>query len=95
MEGDYGSCRFCRAELEQLELLELFLACRGNVREVQRTLGISYPTTRNRLEEMFLALGFGPREGPAKARMEILRELDGGRISVEEAEEQLRGTGSE
>ncbi len=36
-------------------LLELFLRVRGNVKDVERELGLSYPTVRARLEEAFRA----------------------------------------
>jgi hypothetical protein len=36
-------------------LLELFLRVRGNVKDVERQLGLSYPTVRARLEEAFAA----------------------------------------
>ncbi|CAA9235714.1 MAG: hypothetical protein AVDCRST_MAG77-1252 [uncultured Chloroflexi bacterium] len=36
-------------------LLELFLRVRGNVKDVERELGLSYPTVRARLEEAFAA----------------------------------------
>src|SRR5438105_14455673 len=42
-------------------LLELFLRVRGNVKEMERELGLSYPTVRARLEEAFEAAGF-PRD---------------------------------
>jgi hypothetical protein len=46
---------------EQLALLESFLRSRGNLREMERELGISYPTVRGRVEALVRALGFGPR----------------------------------
>lgn len=36
-------------------LLELFLRVRGNVKDVERELGLSYPTVRARLDEAFKA----------------------------------------
>jgi hypothetical protein len=42
-------------------LIDLFLRKRGNVKEVERELGLSYPTIRARLDEAFEAAGY-PRE---------------------------------
>jgi len=35
---------------EQMDFVKLFLKKRGNLSEVQKELGLSYPTVRNRLE---------------------------------------------
>jgi hypothetical protein len=51
--------RFGRLSREQLGLLESFLRSRGNLREMERELGISYPTVRNRVEALVRALGLG------------------------------------
>jgi hypothetical protein len=42
-------------------LIEMFLAKRGNVKEMERELGLSYPTVRARLEEALEAAGY-PKE---------------------------------
>ena len=43
-------------------MLESFLRSRGNLRDMERELGISYPTVRSRVEALVRALGFGPRD---------------------------------
>ncbi len=57
LEGDFSVGRFGRLTREQLALLESFLRSRGNLRELERELGISYPTVRNRVEALVRALG--------------------------------------
>lgn len=61
LEGDFSVGRFGRLSREQLGLLESFLRSRGNLREMERELGISYPTVRGRVEALVRALGFGAR----------------------------------
>src|SRR3954449_6042254 len=61
LEGDFTVGRFGRLTREQLVLLESFLRSRGNLRDMERELGISYPTVRSRVEALVRALGFGPR----------------------------------
>ena len=61
LEGVFSVGRFGRLNREQLALLESFLRSRGNLREMERELGISYPTVRARVEALVRALGFGPR----------------------------------
>ena len=67
LEGEFSVGRFGRLTREQLILLESFLRSRGNLRDMERELGISYPTVRGRVEALVRALGFGPREGSDEA----------------------------
>lgn len=104
LEGRFRPCRFCQLSREQQQFIEVFIACRGNIKDVERVLGISYPTVRNRLEQVIESLGYSVdrREsaGPSAAlgaplaperRREILEALGRGEISAEEAIRQLKG----
>jgi hypothetical protein len=108
LEGDFSVGRFGRLNREQLALLESFLRSRGNLREMERELGISYPTVRSRVEALVRALGFGPRaEGEADAeddiavavvdraaaRQDVLERLARHEISAEDAAAAIRGLG--
>ena len=62
IEGDFSVGRFGRLTREQLQVLESFLRSRGNLRDMERELGISYPTVRGRVEALVRALGFGARD---------------------------------
>jgi hypothetical protein len=59
LEGEFGVGRFGRLSREQLGLLESFLRARGNLKEMERELGISYPTVRGRVDALVRALGLG------------------------------------
>ena len=108
LEGDFSVGRFGRLSREELSLLESFLRSRGNLREMERELGISYPTVRSRVEALVRALGFGPRadaegdepERPAAspvdratARQAILERLARHEISAEDAAAAIRQLG--
>ena len=56
LEGEFGVGRFGCLSREQLALLESFLRSRGNLKEMERELGISYPTVRSRLDKIIEAL---------------------------------------
>ena len=62
IEGDFGVGRFARLNRDQMLVLESFLRSRGTLRDMERELGISYPTVRARVEALVRALGFGPRD---------------------------------
>jgi len=109
LEGEFSVGRFGRLTKEQLVLLESFLRSRGNLRDMERELGISYPTVRSRVEALVRALGFGPRDGEESAdepaaggassgevaatRQEILERLARREIGAEEAAVAIRALG--
>jgi hypothetical protein len=55
LEGEFGVGRFGRLSKEQMSLLESFLRSRGNLKEMERELGISYPTVRGRVDALVRA----------------------------------------
>ncbi len=57
LEGEFGVGRFGRLDRDQMSLLESFLRARGNLKEMERELGISYPTVRGRVDALVRALG--------------------------------------
>ena len=59
LEGDFNVGRFARLSRDQFALLESFLRSRGNLKEMERELGISYPTVRARVDSLLRALGLG------------------------------------
>ena len=107
LEGDFSVGRFGRLSRDQLALLESFLRSRGNLRDMERELGISYPTVRSRVEALVRALGFGARgddddsdeQGTTQeptasdSRQAILERLARREISAEEAASAIRGLG--
>jgi len=95
VEGRFETCPFCLLTLEQRDFLETFIRARGNIKEVERELGISYPTVRNRLDQVIRALGYDVTETEEDRRLdaerrEILARLNRGEIGPEEALRLLR-----
>ena len=64
-----------------------FIRCRGNIKELERELGLSYPTVRSRLEALVRHLGLETGGSPT----EILGLLEKGEISVNEAVKMIKG----
>jgi hypothetical protein len=64
------------------------------MKEMERDLGLSYPTVRARLEEALTAAGLGRRadleSDMAPRRSEILDQLERGEITAAEATVRLR-----
>ena len=77
---------------EQAAFVKTFLCCRGNIREVERELGISYPTVRGRLDAVIRALGLeAADDGSAERRSDVLDRLESGEIDAQEAAKLLKG----
>jgi hypothetical protein len=94
LSGHFETCRYCRLDTADLSILEVFLRSRGNVRDVQAHLRVSYPTARARLIEVLDRLGLGEEPVPPPASQgvstaEVLAALAEGRIDVDEAEARL------
>lgn len=88
LEGSFSLGRFHALSPDQLDFLEAFIRARGNFKDIERELGISYPTVRSRLDAMIRALGFPSQAEPdreSERRKEILRELAEGRIAADDA----------
>lgn len=65
LAGEFSSCSYCALDTTDLDLLRVFLTSRGNLREVEKHLGVSYPTARARLDAVVDKLGFpNPTRAP-------------------------------
>lgn len=94
VRGEFQPNEFALLPPEHLEFLRLYIKTRGNLKEVERILGLSYPTIRARFETLLKVLGYEYQEvpeGPSPQEKEaILAALEKGQISAAEAAEQLR-----
>jgi len=85
VRGRFETCPFCALSAQQLELIKIFLKSRGNIKEVEREMGISYPTVRGRLDEIVQALGYAPVPEVTKdMKAELLEKLEAGEIDADE-----------
>jgi hypothetical protein len=90
IEGRFIPNEFALLPGEQLDFLRLFVKVRGNLKEVERILGLSYPTVRLRFEALLKALGYEALTEAADERAEVLARLERGEVSAEEAAARLR-----
>ena len=98
IQGRYQPCPFCQLSPENLHFLEIFVRNKGNVKDMERELGVSYWTIRNRLNDVVEGMGLMNEESPETAvgqaavaaqQRTILAQLEEGKLSVAEAAEQL------
>ena len=94
IKGNFTSGKFTQLSDGQLEFVEVFIKSRGNIKEVEREMGISYPTVRNKLDEIINALGYNVQTSPddttGERRKEILSMLEKGEIDSQEAIKMLK-----
>lgn len=91
-EGSFKLDKFSYLAPEQKYFIEIFLKCRGNIKEVEKELNISYPTVRGKLDDVILSLGYeiSPPDKPQVNKKEILDMLSRGEINYDEAVKMMR-----
>ncbi|NQT57516.1 MAG: DUF2089 domain-containing protein [Bacteroidetes bacterium] len=96
IEGDFSppESRLFSLSREDLEFVEMFVQSRGSIKEMEKALGVSYPTVRGMLDSVIGKLGYAVDRGVAPdKRKEILDRLDKGELTAGEATKLLKGDG--
>lgn len=87
LSGAFDACEFCALSTDDRQVLRVFLASRGNMKELERHLGVSYPTARARFDTLLGKLGIErPTVDP---EVELLESLARGEVDVDEALKRL------
>ena len=95
LSGAFAQCEFCVLSDEDRDVLRVFLASRGNMKDLERHLGVSYPTARARFDALLGKLGIERApSAPAQSRVELMELVARGEIDVDEAMKRL-GDGGE
>ncbi len=80
---------FFRLPSDLQEFVMIFLRCQGKIRDVEKELGISYPTVIKRLNLVNVLLG---NQSAPSGRKDILEQLERGEITVQEATQLLKAS---
>lgn len=89
LSGNFSPCRFCSLDAQNLAFLEIFIKNRGSIKDIEREMGISYPTVRNNLDNLLSALGYGKDRPQKLTKKEILDKLAKKEITQTDALELL------
>ena len=90
LSGGFAMCEFCALTNEDREVLRVFLASRGNMKELERHLGVSYPTARARFDTLLSKIGIDrPAPAPSPSRVELMEQVARGEIDIDEALKRL------
>ncbi len=101
--GRFGGNEFASLAEDDLHFLRIFVLCEGRIRDMESALGVSYPTIKARLTQLkeTLAAGATPpapeavpieKVDPASPSAAVLRELESGRLTFEQAMTKLKLT---
>jgi len=93
LNGHFHGCDFCNLNQEDAYFVLTFLKCRGSIKEMEKALGISYPTVKNRLEKIIVGLGLDTtmsRDEIKAERQKIFARLENGEITADEAADLIR-----
>src|SRR5216684_3963137 len=93
LSGLFEPCEFCGLSEEDRSLLRVFLASRGNMKDLERHLGVSYPTARARLDALLGKLGIERPATPTPSRVELMEQVARGEIDIDEAMKRLNNQG--
>ncbi len=89
ISGHFESCRFCHLDPQIQNFILVFIAQRGNIKLVEKELGISYPTVKKNLHTAIEALGLDADLSKSRIsldeKMDILERLDKGEIDYHTA----------
>ncbi|MDQ6773736.1 MAG: DUF2089 domain-containing protein [Candidatus Dormibacteraeota bacterium] len=86
LSGDFAVCDFCSLGPDDRDLLRVFLASRGNMKDLERHLGVSYPTARARFDQLLGRLGIPTEKAqPPPERVDLLERLARGEIDIDAA----------
>lgn len=78
-EGDFHTPRLARLSREEQRFIELFILSSGSLKAVAAAEEISYPTVRNRLDNLIERLQ-QLREQDGERKRRILDDIEAGRV---------------
>jgi|Deesub1362B_J571_1020462.scaffolds.fasta_scaffold02376_2 hypothetical protein len=90
IEGNFEIPPFFNLEKKDLDFLLLFLKTWGNLSEMAKIMGVSYPTIRSRFQGFLSKIGLESEISFEKDISEILDMLEKGEITPEEAEKRIK-----
>src|SRR5690606_33541774 len=96
LEGHFAMGHFSNLTPEQLNFIFTFVRVEGKLNRMEKELGLSYPTIRNRLHEVIRTLGYEPGKDESseldeETRSTVTADLEAGKITADQATRLLRG----
>ena len=96
IEGPFTLPPLAQLNAEDQVFVAAFVRCHGSIKQMEKYFGVSYPTIKNRLNEIgsqltFVEIEQGPDAAtPPPTRGDVLDRLSRGEVTVAQALEQLK-----
>ncbi len=90
ISGEFQLSKFSYLSKEHLYFIEVFIKNKGNIKQIEKELGISYPTVKRNLDEVIVSLGYEVSNEEKANKEEIFRRLENGEITASEAVKLMR-----
>ena len=93
IENNFKLSKFDYLSDEELYFTETFIRCRGNIKEVEKAMGISDPTVRSKLDQVIRRLGYDEKDyknEEEEKRESVLKALEQGEITAKDALDMLK-----
>ncbi len=81
VKKDFSPCEFCQLPEDDYEFLKIFVRTQGKITDIEKILGISYPTIKAKIDDLLKNLKLSPIE----EKQDPLDALSQGKLSVDEA----------
>lgn len=95
IKGRFGVGDLAALSVTQQEFVKVFVCSGGNIKEVERVLGISYPTVKSRLNEISKVLCNKVHRDTGRNSLDILAKLEKGELSVNDAVKAIKKGGND
>jgi hypothetical protein len=80
VKKDFSPCEFCQLSEDDYEFLKIFLHTQGKITDIEKILGLSYPTIKTKIDNLLKRLKLAPIE-----ETDPINALARGEISVDDA----------
>ena len=81
--GDFFTPRLYRLSTTDQNFIEQFVLASGSLKHMSELLGVSYPTVRNRIDDLIERLNDEKRRDDDR-KQKILEDVEAGRISAKQ-----------
>ena len=85
ISGKFQLSKFNYLSKEHLYFIEVFIKNRGSIKQIEKELGISYPTVKKNLDDVIQSLGYEVSDEEKLKKEEVFKKLEKGEITAVEA----------
>ncbi len=84
IRSDFEDSEFSRLNKDDLHFLRVFINCEGKLKDMEKALGISYPSVKNKLSRLKESLSTKVKDIELNSPSQILEAMNEGELSYEQ-----------